>query len=416
MPQLPGARAAGRDRASREDNHELGRSSTGIPASLPRVLIVGPLPPPFGGVQLLIEMQLGSRLAEEFDLQVADTSKRQLRWAVENPSWRTPVYFLRDLVRLLRALVRVRPDVVVVHAAPSLSFLRDWAFMLLSRLSCAKVVCYYHGTVHTRFPSCETPGGRRIGRFLMKAAHRIVVLGPSYQKQMGEAWRRHDIAWAPNVVDVTLFRDELTGSPPPWLSAGESGVLFVGRLSAPKGIWDLLEAVPVVLARHPQARFVFVGVAEDVPREAHLHAEVRRRGLADRITFLGALEGREKARAFLASSMLVVPSWTEAFPLVIPEAMAAGLPVIATAVGAIPDFVVDGADGFLVPAHDPPALADRICDLLSDETLRQTIGRRVRQRAAAEFAVDVGCARVAAVIREVLPRQDARQTRGRSRA
>src|SRR4029079_16752236 len=86
-----------------------------VSASRPRVLIVGPLPPPMGGVQLMIDMQLRSSLASEFELATVDTSKRQLRWAVENPTWKTPFYFLRDFGRLLRSLVSFRPRVVLVH-------------------------------------------------------------------------------------------------------------------------------------------------------------------------------------------------------------------------------------------------------------------------------------------------------------
>jgi glycosyltransferase involved in cell wall biosynthesis len=98
----------------------------------------------------------------------------------------------------------------------------------------------------------------------------------------------------------------------------------------------------------------------------------------------------------------VVPSWTEAFPLVIPEAMAAGLPVIATTVGAIPDFVKDAEDGFLIAPKDPRALADGICRLLDDEGLRQRISKHVRERAPREFAVEIGCGRVAEVMKEAL--------------
>src|SRR3989442_11708298 len=105
----------------------------------PRVLIVGPLPPPLGGVQLVIDLQLRSSLAREFELQVVDTSKRQLRWAVENPTWKTPLYFMRDFSRLIRTLARVRPDAALIHASSSLSLLRDWVFMLTARLAGAKV-------------------------------------------------------------------------------------------------------------------------------------------------------------------------------------------------------------------------------------------------------------------------------------
>jgi len=367
----------------------------------PRVLIVGPLPPPMGGVQLMIDMQLRSSLAREFELATVDTSKRQLRWAVENPTWKTPFYFARDFSRLLRALASFRPHVALVHAAPSPSFLRDWVFMLAARAAGARVICHYHGTLHTRFPSGETASGRAIGRFLMGAAHQVIVLGPTYQREMGAAWHR-TLAWAPNVTDVSLYRDVPADTPAPWLAAGERGVLYIGRLSEPKGLYDLYDAIPRVAARHPEARFVLVGVAENQDREPIVRAEAEKRGIMSRVTFLGSLEGRDKAAAFVTSQMIVVPSWTEAFPLVIPEGMAAGLPVIATAVGAIPDFVRDGEDGFLVPPRDPAALADRIHQLLDDEALRRRMSERVRERAPREFDIEVGCARVAEVIRGVM--------------
>jgi glycosyltransferase involved in cell wall biosynthesis len=368
----------------------------------PRLLVVGPLPPPLGGVQLIIDMQLRSSLAREFELQVANTSKRELRWAVENPTWKTPLYFLRDFSRLSRMLVRVRPDAVLVHATSSVSILRDWVFMATARLAGARVICHYHGTIHARFPSGETRSGRAIGRLLMSAAHCVIVLSPNYRQKMGSAWKRDDLAWAPNVADVALFRNMPADMPAPWLAPGERAVLFVGRLSAPKGIYDLFDAIPRVIERHPETRFVLVGVAESDSMEPLIRAEARRRGIAARLTFLGSLEGRDKAAAFVTSKMIVVPSWTEAFPLVIPEAMAAGLPVIATAVGAIPDFVKDGEDGFLVATRNPPELADRICRLLDDEGLRRRISERVRERAPREFAIEIGCGKVTEVIRDVL--------------
>ena len=368
----------------------------------PRLLLIGPLPPPLGGVQLVIDMQVRSSLAREFELHVVDTSKRQLRWAVENPTWKTPLYFVRDFSRLVRALVRVRPDVVLVHAAPSLSILRDWVFMVTARLAGAKVMCHYHGTLHARFPSGETRIGRAVGRLLMSAAHRVIVLSPTYQREMGKAWKRDDLVWVSNVADVALFRNMPANTPAPWLAPGDRAVLFVGRLSAPKGIYDLFDAIPRVIKRHPEARFVLVGVAEREAMEPVVRAEAERRGIGARVTFLGPLEGRDKAAAFVTSKMIVVPSWTEAFPLVIPEAMAAGLPVIATAVGAIPDFVKDGEDGFLVVPRKPSELAERICRLLDDEGLRRRISERLRERAPREFAIEIGCGKVLDAAKDAL--------------
>ena len=368
----------------------------------PRVLMVGPLPPPLGGVQLIVEMLVNSSLGRDYDLRVVNTSKGVLRWAVEKRTWRTAPYFFRDFLHLLVALARFQPQVVMVQAAPSVSFLRDWVFMALARLWGRRVVCHYHGTLHARFPSAETRWGRFAGRFLMSAAHRVIVVGPTYRERFAAAWKRDDVAWAPNVTDVALFRDVAREADAPWLTPGERGVLFMGRLSRPKGIWDLFDAIPAVLARHPEARFLLCGVAENEAQEPVLREEVRRRGLDQRVTFLGSLEGREKARVWVSSAVFVAPSWTEAFPLVVPEAMAAGVPMVVTSVGATPDYVKDGEDGFLIPPHDPAALADRINRLLDDEPLRRRIADHVRARAPLEFAIEVGAARVREVIEQVL--------------
>jgi glycosyltransferase involved in cell wall biosynthesis len=367
-------------------------------AHRPVVLMVGPLPPPLGGVQLMNDMLVRSSLASDFEIHTLNTSKNVLRWAVETPSVRTPFRFFRDACRLVLEMARVRPEVVYVHAASGYSFARDWAFMVLARAFGAKVVCHYHGTLHTVFPSVQTRSGRRFGRAMMRAANRIIVLSPGYASRMGEAWERRDIAWSPNLVDTARFDDSAGSERPAWLLPGERAVLFVGRLSAPKGFGDLLAAIPAVLARHAEVRFVLCGVAESDAREPELRADVEKRGFASRVTFLGSLEGPALAAAYAAASVFVSPSWTEAFPLVIPEAMAAGLPLVVTSVGAIPDFVREGEDGFLIQPRDAPALAERVNRLLEDEALRRRIADHVRERARREFAIEVGAARVRGVI------------------
>src|SRR5258708_21066116 len=117
-----------------------------------RLLVIGPLGPPLGGIQGIMDMQVHSSLAREFELHVVDTSKGRLRWAVENPTLRTPLYFVRDFSRLVRTLLRVRPDAALVHTAAGLSFLRDCVFMVTARLPRAKVIFLYHSTPPTHIP------------------------------------------------------------------------------------------------------------------------------------------------------------------------------------------------------------------------------------------------------------------------
>ena len=376
------------------------------PDARPRLLAVGPLPPPLGGVQLMNEMLIGSSLARDFEIETVNTSKGRARWAVETQSWRTPVDFVKHAARLVAAIVRFRPDVVYLHAASGISFSRDWALMMIARFMGRRVVCHYHGTRHTLFPSTQTAFGRWAGRTMMGAANRVIVLSPGYRDAYVEAWGRKDLAWSPNLVDLRYY--EGLAKTAPWLAPGERAVLFMGRLSAPKGIFDLFDAMETVLAKHADVRFVLAGVAETEAQEPVLRADIERRGFASRVTFLGSVEGREKALAYATSTVIAIPSWTEAFPLVIPEAMAGGLPMVVTAVGAIPDFVVDEEDGLLIPPRDPKALAAALDRLLGDEPLRARMAKRVRDRAEKEFAVEVGAARVRVVLNRMLSASDRR--------
>ena len=366
----------------------------------PRLLAVGPLPPPLGGVQLMNEMLIRSSLANDFAIETVNTSKGRARWAVEKQSWRTPIDFVKHAGMLITAIARFRPDVVYLHAASGISFTRDWALMTIARLMGRRVVCHYHGTRHTIFPSTQTSFGCWAGRAMMGAAHRVIALSPGYRDTYAEVWRRSDVTWSPNLVDLAPY----AGLPKtaPWLAPGERAVLFMGRLSAPKGIHDLFDAMAPVVAKHADVRFVLAGVAETEAQEPLLRADIERRGLGPRVTFLGSLEGRKKALAYATSAVIAIPSWTEAFPLVIPEAMAGGLPMVVTAVGAIPDFVVDGEDGLLIPPRDPSALAAALDRLLSDEPLRARMSAHVRERAEKEFAVEVGAARVRQVLEDLL--------------
>jgi glycosyltransferase involved in cell wall biosynthesis len=368
--------------------------------SRPRILVVGPLPPPLGGVGVMNDLLAHSSLARDFDLHTLDTSKKRVRAAADTATWRSPVFFARNVWAMVVMLVRIRPAAVYVHATSGYAFLRDWVVMMKARALGARVVCHYHGTHQSAFPYADTPLGRWRSRVMMRAAHRVIVLGETYRAHLAQVWRRDDIAVMPNLVNASLYR--VPAVRPTWLPPDERAVLFVGRLSRPKGVWDLLEAIPSVLAAQPRTRFVFVGVADSAADESALRAQAAALGVADHVTFLGAIDGAPKVQAYLASSVFVLPSWIEGFPLVIPEAMAAGLPLVVTRVGVVSDYVHDGEDGHVVEPHDPASLARAIVALLSDAARCARIADRLRRRAVEEFDVEVGAAIARDVLRSVL--------------
>jgi glycosyltransferase involved in cell wall biosynthesis len=168
------------------------------------------------------------------------------------------------------------------------------------------------------------------------------------------------------------------------LGLGERGVVgVVGRLSREKGHDTLLAALPAIAARHPGAQLLVVGSG---PEEARLRLRADALGVAGSVVWAGWRSRVELQALRGAMDVAVVPSTSEGFGLSAAEAAAAGLPVVATAVGGLPEVVDHGVTGLLVPAGDPAALAAAIGRLLEDEALRRSFGAAGRRVAAERFS------------------------------
>lgn len=143
----------------------------------------------------------------------------------------------------------------------------------------------------------------------------------------------------------------------------------VAILRNKKGHQDILDAVPAVLCQFPDAHFVFAG---DGPQWEKLQKRIAAEGLGDRVHMLGL---RRDVTHILASlDIFVLPTHQEALGTAFIEAGAMGLPVVATAVDGVPEVIIDGQTGLLVPVRDGEAIARAICTLLADRTLRKQLG------------------------------------------
>jgi glycosyltransferase involved in cell wall biosynthesis len=152
-------------------------------------------------------------------------------------------------------------------------------------------------------------------------------------------------------------------------------VLFIGRLAAVKGVPLLLEAFARVRPSYPDARLTLVG---DGPDRAALEAQATTLGLTGTARFAGYRSQEEVAALLAEADMLVLPSFAEGLPVVLMEALASRIPVIATQVAAVAELVRDGETGYLVPPGDVESLADRIDRLLADPELCRRMGEAGR--------------------------------------
>lgn len=164
---------------------------------------------------------------------------------------------------------------------------------------------------------------------------------------------------------------------------GSQVLLTIGRLDRQKGLSTLIEAAAIVTPKFPQAHFLWVG---DGPQRSELERLIREKGLAGRIHLAGWRP--DVAELLAGGTALILSSLWEGLPNVILEAMASGLPVVATRVEGTSELVIEGRTGLLVPAQSPQDLAVAIEDILSNPAQATSIGRSGRERAAAEFSWD----------------------------
>lgn len=205
----------------------------------------------------------------------------------------------------------------------------------------------------------------------------VLSVGP-YQ---GKLRRRMYGTWGVDPEEFTPRRD---GSEP---DLGGPTLLYVGRLHAEKGVFDLLEAFARVKAQAPQARLVLVG---EGPARSSIERVIAERDWVDSVVLTGTVKNRDLPPYFRAAQVFVAPSvstpkWEEQVGMANIQAMACGVPVVSTRSGAIPEYVPDGLAGILVAERHPESLAEAILRLLSDEALRRQMGEAGRAYAAHHY-------------------------------
>jgi len=209
-------------------------------------------------------------------------------------------------------------------------------------------------------------------------AHKVVANSEAAAERLRlERVPDRKIAVIPNGLSADRY-PERTAAPRP-----RRKVVVVANLRREKAHDVLIDAAPGILSRFPDATFEIVGGG---PERDALVAQAESRGVAAAFSFLGH---RDDVPALLsAADIFALPSRSEAFPNAVLEAMAAGLPIVASGVGGILELVDDGRTGLLADAGDPRALAERITALMADPALAAALGAAARIEAASRYSFD----------------------------
>lgn len=283
------------------------------------------------------------------------------------------------IAQLRRAVEDRAPDIIQTH------MIKSHFLIKLSGLARRYPwIAFHHGYTTT---DRKMQIYNQLNRWSLPSADRVItVCGPFAEQLSAAGVRRDRIVVRHNSVDVATPRSEESKRALRQrlgIADDERVVLTVGRLSYEKGYIDLLRSLTVLRENNAALNFKLVIVGEG-PERARLERESHRSGLSDHVIF--ASQTNDVQTYYEIAHVLALPSHSEGSPNVLLEGMAAALPVVATAVGGVPEIAINEETALLVPPRDAQSFARALERVLRDASLARTLGAAAAQHVREEFS------------------------------
>lgn len=337
-----------------------------------------------GGIASVIKVYVAAGLFERYRMEYLATH-------CDGSAARKLGFMLRAYARFLLLLGTGQLGLLHIHVASRASFWRKSFFFLLAFLFRIPTILHLHGSEFAQFYGEECGSVRRyLIRFIFDRVDRVVVLS--------EAWKNWVSTMSKNArIDAIYNPVMLPASVASWQTRQRGSVLSLGRIGKRKGSFDLLDAAAVIDGKVSDLRLLYGGDGDANAVRARADAL----GIGERLALLGWVGPQERERQLNSAYIYALPSYNEGLPMSVLEAMAAGMPVLSTPVGGIPEAVTDGLEGFLVPPGDVAALARRLQQLLQDDALAASMGAAARRKVERCFSSQAVLPRLHAMYQEL---------------
>lgn len=354
-----------------------------------KVLVAAQTPPPYGGMPIMIQRLLESDLAGVQLIHV--------RLAFSSDANEIGRYSVAKILRLFTVVTRIVYRRVVdrvrilyyVPAGPDrMPMIRDLFILISTRWLFDKTIFHYHlagiSELYDRLPSWQQWLFRR-AYFGADAAIRLSEFNPEDGRRLAA---KHNYV-VPNGIDDPC--PEYTGIRSKSAATVDNPlrILFVAILYESKGLMVLIEACAKLAARGVPFQLEVMGQWQKEEYAARVHKRIDELNLGGQVRFLGRMIGERRFAPYRRADVFCFPTYfhCEALPVVLLEATACGLPVVATRWRGIPSIVDEGQTGFLVEPHDPEAVADRLARLAHDGELRARMGDAGRRKFEQEYTI-----------------------------
>lgn len=369
-----------------------------------KILFIMHMPPPVHGASMVGQFIHDSQLINSsFDCHYVNLAVATRLEDVGKGGWHKAKDIWKKLIEVRKAVKAVKPDLVYITPnSAGAPFYKDFITVMMLKMMGQKIVMHFHNK------GVATRQNRWLDNWLYRRYFKgvkLILLAEALYEDVKRYVKREDVFVCPNAIPM-LTMAEQTVSP----NDNVPHILWLTNIMKTKGIMEFLSALKILNDKGVKFQADFVGgLTKDLTGDEFDDA-LSMMGLNGCCTYYGPKYGEEKYVFFRQSDIFVLPSYTEAFPVSILEAMFFGLPVVASNVGGVSAEVEDGVNGYLLGDKrpimlntfrpNPHEIADKIEFLLTDSALRQRMGEAGREKFEKEFTLEVFEKRMAEILRE----------------
>ena len=336
------------------------------------------IPPPITGVTVINQMVLQSKLLNSsysiypIKIQYVNSLDDYGRFRISKLK-----VFIRLFIKLVQGVIITRPAFVYFQISPlGKAFYRDVFFVVLLKLMRVPIVFHLHGKGIKKAVS-DKPLLKKIYYHVFNN-EKLICLSQSLVSDIEDVYEGRPYI-VPNAIRHKRVKKEKKSEIP--------HILFLSNLFHSKGVLDFIEALHLLKKENILFKAHIVGGDGDIKKE-ELILHIEKKNLSSEIKVHGALYNSDKEKIISGSDIFVFPTREDVWGLVLLEAMQAGLPVIATMEGAIPEIVEDGVTGLLVPKKDPQGLKEKIKYLIENSEERKTMGEAGHRKYLEKYTLE----------------------------
>ena len=359
----------------------------------PKILFIMHMPPPVHGASMVGQFIHDSKLINSsFDCHYVNLAVATRLEDVGKGGWHKAKGVLKKLMDVRKAVKNVKSDLVYITPnSAGIPFYKDFITVMMLKMMGQKVVMHFHNK------GVETRQDKWLDNWMYKhyfKGVKLILLADALYEDVKKYVKREDVFVCPNAIPAISSANQVNEN-----SDHVPHILWLTNIMKTKGITEYLSALKILKDKGVKFQADFVGGLTKEMSGEEFDSALSMMGLNECCTYYGPKYGDDKYSFFSQADVFVLPSYTEAFPVSILEAMQFALPVVASNVGGVSAEVEEGVSGFLLGGKQPIMLntfrpdvceiADKLQVLLTDTDLRHKMGEAGRRKFETEFTLEV---------------------------